>query len=103
MASTNHERVTLAMEALKAGLAPFVGRECVRVYQGRFVQEIQNITGTKIDAKNKLAELDTAGLLQVMWDRWNEVFRTVLGNPERNLVGELRGNRNDPPGEFLYR
>ena len=59
MASTNHERVTLAMEALKAGLAPFVGRECVRVYHGRFVQEIQNITGTKIDAKNKLAELES--------------------------------------------
>ena len=95
MAATNHERVTLAMEALKAGLAPFVGRECVRAYQGRFVQEIQNITGTKIDAKNKLAELDTAGLLKVMWERWSEVFRDVLGNPERNLVGELRGNRND--------
>ena len=35
-----------------------------------------------------------AGLLKLMWETWNEVFRRVLGPAERGLTGELRDHRN---------
>jgi len=45
--------------------------------------------------KNKpIAEWDAAGLLKLMWETWNEVFRKTLGFAERSLVSELREWRN---------
>ena len=38
--------------------------------------------------------MDTAALLRVMWESWNEVYRTTLGHAERSLVSELRDIRN---------
>ena len=95
MAVTNHERVGIAMESLKEGLAEYVSREFVNRYKGRAAQEIQTVSGVTTDPKNRLAELDTAALLKLMWDRWNEVFRDTLGHAERSLVSELRDARND--------
>ena len=95
MAVTNHERVGIAMESLKEGLANFVVREFVNSYKGRAGQEIQTVTGITVDSKNAVSKLDTASLLRLMWDRWNEVFRETLGRAERNLVSELRDLRND--------
>jgi hypothetical protein len=45
-------------------------------------------------AKKPITEWDAAGLLKLMWETWNEVFRSTLGVSERNLVSELRGWRN---------
>ena len=95
MAVTNHERVGIAMESLKEGQAQFVSREFVSHYKGQAFQEIQSVSGVTIDPKNRLAELDSAALLKLMWDRWNEVFRETLGHAERSLVSELRNVRND--------
>ena len=46
------------------------------------------------DRKSPFQELDTAALLKVMWESWNEVYRNTLGRTERTLVSELRDVRN---------
>ena len=46
------------------------------------------------DAKGHFAGMDVAGLLRVMWESWNEVYRNTLGHAERSLVSELREVRN---------
>ena len=45
-------------------------------------------------ANRPIPEWDIAGLLKLMWETWNDVFRTILGPAERGFVGELRGHRN---------
>ena len=45
-------------------------------------------------ANKPLTAWDVAGLLKLMWDTWNDVFRRILGPAERSLVSELRGHRN---------
>ena len=39
-------------------------------------------------------ERDVSGLLRLMWETWNDVFRHTLGFTERSLASELRGWRN---------
>ena len=43
MATTNRERVGLALELLKNGLAPYVSREFVARYKGRGKTELERI------------------------------------------------------------
>ena len=45
-------------------------------------------------AKKAIAEWDAAGLLKLMWEAWNDVFRRTLGPADRSLVSELRDLRN---------
>ena len=96
MAITNQDRVGKAMDLLRQGLAPFVERE---------VQEKVRVGAVKMDtvrrfsedptlASKPIAQWDVAGLLKLMWETWNDVFRSTLGASERNLVSELRGWRN---------
>ena len=96
MAISNHERVGKALELLKAGLGPFVDREvhgAVKAHRvdastlRRFVDDPQL-------GDRPVTEWDVAGLLKLMWETWNDVFRTILGPAERGFVGELRGHRN---------
>lgn len=95
MAITNRDRVGNAMDALKDGLGPFVSREFIAHYRGQSAQVLQVKLGTTIrDPKRSFHNLDTAALLRVMWDSWNEVFRDTLGHTERSLVSELREVRN---------
>lgn len=95
MAITNYERVGKAMDLLKTGLAPFVEREFRSLYKdkaaeraGKFVVDDRLTTG------KPLAEWDSAALLRLMWEAWNDVFRRTLGQAERTLVSELREVRN---------
>jgi predicted AAA+ superfamily ATPase len=95
MAITNHERVGKAMEFLKSGLAPFIEREFKSVYQGQALQQSRAFLGEdRINSNKLISGWDAAGLLKVMWDSWNEVFRKPLGHAERSLVSELRDVRN---------
>ena len=41
-----------------------------------------------------MAERDAAGLLKLIWENWQSVFRGTLGQAERSLVSELRDRRN---------
>ena len=84
MAITNHERVGKAMDLLREGLAPFVAREL----------EGKEITDGSPAAGKPVADRDAAGLLKLIWDNWQLVFRNILGNAERSLVSELRDHRN---------
>ncbi len=84
MAITNHERVGKAMDLLREGLAPFVRRELTD----------KDVTNDASASTKPVSELDVAGLLKLIWDNWQLVFRNILGNAERSLVSELRGWRN---------
>ena len=95
MAITNHERVGKAMESLKGGLAPFVSREFINQHKGQTARVLQQILDAPPqDPKKPFHDMDTAALLKVMWESWNEVYRNTLGRAERTLVAELRDIRN---------
>ena len=84
MATTNRERVGLALELLKNGLAPYVSREFVARSQG--ARQGQNWNGSfdrphdqrRIFSHNEPSKpfhhMDVTDLLRVMWVSWNDVF-----------------------------
>ena len=94
MAVTNLERVGKAMELLRQGLAPFVERELRSHFGTRFHDNAAGSVGDDRMASRKLVDWDVAALLKVMWETWNDVFRSTLGQSERTLVSELRDARN---------
>ena len=96
MAMTNQERVGKALDLLKAGLGPFVDREVKGALESRRLDafKLREYAADPVLAKKPTAEWDVAGLLKLMWETWNDVFRRILGPAERGLVGELRGHRN---------
>jgi hypothetical protein len=93
MAPTNHERIGKALTLLSEGLAPFVARECQAKYGEAWVQSISRADPAAISGK-KVSPTDAQFLLKVMWDEWQSVFRTVLGQTDRTYVSELRDVRN---------
>src|SRR5208337_3486099 len=95
MAINNHERVGKAMNNLKEGLSPFVEREFKNSYKDRALTEAARFLGEdRISPRKAIGEWDAAGLLKLMWEAWNDVFRRTLGPAERSLVSELRDLRN---------
>ncbi|MDX2181398.1 MAG: Swt1 family HEPN domain-containing protein [Bryobacteraceae bacterium] len=95
MAVTNYERVGKAMEVLKQGLGPFVEREFKNTFKDKAALEAARYIGDdRILGKKAISEWDAAGLLKLMWEGWNDVFRRTLGPAERSLVSELRDLRN---------
>jgi predicted AAA+ superfamily ATPase len=95
MAMTNQERVGKAMDLLRAGLAPFVEREIsAAMKNGTNVPALRALADDPLIKNKPINGWDASLLLRVMWDSWNEVFRTILGPAERGLVGEIRGHRN---------
>jgi len=95
MAITNHERVGKAMDLLKQGLGPFVQREFKDFYKDKAAAEaIRYLGEDRLLAKKAISEWDAAGLLKLMWEAWNDVFRRTLGPADRSLVSELRDLRN---------
>jgi len=95
MAITNHERVGKAMDILKQGLGPFLEREFKSFYKDQAaVEAIRFLGEDRLLAKKAIPQWDAAGLLKLMWESWNDVFRRTLGQAERSLVSELRDLRN---------
>ena len=95
MAVTNYERVTRALEHLRAGLAGFVEQEFRSQYGEKAQTEALRFLGDdRLASRKPISEWDAAALLKVMWEGWNEVFRQTLGQAERTLVSELREWRN---------
>jgi len=96
MATTNHDRVRIAMDLLKDGLQPFLERE-LKAQHGKYW--ITNVTANwQHDLKwaddDDQPHLDVSPLLRIMWEQWNDTFRRTLGHAERSLVSELREVRN---------
>ena len=96
MAMTNHERVGKAMNLLRDGLGPFVAREVgERLKAGKIREDtVRKFAGDPMLGQTLIRDWDAAGLLKLMWEAWNEVFRASLGFSERSLVSELRDWRN---------
>ena len=95
MAVTNHERVGKALDLLKAGLGPFVEREFTSAYQAKAQSQSAVFLGDdRMLTDTPVTQWDTAALLKLMWNAWNEIFRNTLGQSERTLVSELRDQRN---------
>src|SRR5581483_7540893 len=95
MAITNHERVGKAMDLLRQGLGSFVEREFTTSYKDRAAAAAARYLGDdRLLANRTICDWDAAGLLKLMWEAWNEVFRPTLGPAERSLVSELRDLRN---------
>ncbi|MCY4354897.1 MAG: Swt1 family HEPN domain-containing protein [Truepera sp.] len=96
MAISNHERVGKALDLLKAGLGPFVTREVKSAVEAWRLDahRLRDYAEDRALANKPILEWDAAGLLKLMWETWNEVFRETLGPAERSLVSELRGHRN---------
>ena len=107
MAITNQERVGKAMDLLRQGLAPFVEREVQQGVKAGTVRmdTIRRFADDPRLSQKPIVEWDAAGLLKLMWETWNEVFRTILGPAERGFVGELRGvpQQVGAPGAVLWR
>ena len=96
MAITNHERVGKALELVKTGLAPFVEREIKSAIDAGnlSLEKVRGFVEDPMLAKKAIGEWDTAALLKLMWETWNDVFRKTLGHAERSLVSEIRDWRN---------
>ncbi len=96
MAITNHERVGKALEQLKVGLAPFAGREIKAAIAANTMslEKVRNFAEDPILGKKPIEEWDVSGLLKLIWETWNEVFKKTLGFSERSLVSEIRDWRN---------
>src|SRR5271166_3644131 len=96
MAVTNQERVSKAMELLRAGLAPFVDREIQSAVKGGGVRmdAVRRFADDPNLGQKPITQWDVAGLLKIMWETWNDVFARTLGRAERSLVQELRDWRN---------
>ena len=96
MAITNHERIGKALDLLKAGLGPFVEREIRGALESRKLDahQLRDYGEDRVLGNKPVPEQDVAGLLKLMWDTWNDVFREILGPAERSLVSELRDYRN---------
>jgi predicted AAA+ superfamily ATPase len=96
MAITNHERVGKALEQLKVGLGPFVGREIKAAISANTMslEKVRNFADDPILGKKPIEEWDVSGLLKLMWETWNDVFKKTLGFSERSLVSEIRDWRN---------
>ncbi len=98
MAQSNRERIGSALDLLNEGLAPFVSRTCRGVFGPQWLDQVmygrKEYEYPRIGPDGQPQQWDVAVLLAVMWDRWNDAFRTVLGQSERTLVSELRDVRN---------
>ncbi len=95
MAITNQERISKAMELLRAGLAPFVEREFTNLHKEQVMEAARRyVSDDRTVGKKPIAQWDVAALLKLTWDAWNDVFGRTLGRAERSLVSELRDARN---------
>ena len=95
MAITNHERIGKGLELLRNGLAPFIDREVSARLPSLVDNPIQRMQVSDRNLAGKpVSQWDVSALLTLMWDAWNDIFKIVLGQSERNLVSELKMFRN---------
>jgi predicted AAA+ superfamily ATPase len=94
MAQSNTERVGRALEVLRDALYPYIAQQCERAFGPRWKYEAANRMRSERAADDLDQPDDVAVLLILMWDLYNEVFKSSLGYPPRGWVSELREVRN---------
>jgi predicted AAA+ superfamily ATPase len=84
------------LATVNSGLTPFVEREMKSAFGGKWFSTAKERLGSglHLGGTEQAPEWDTAALLRVLWDCWNEVFAKILGRAERSLVNELGDVRN---------
>ena len=95
------------VDALKAGLAPYVLQEYKTTYQsGQFLKELDGVLRRNIDYKQrypspikhekqaKNRRIDAASWLKAMRGNWSTVFQNELGDDGKNYVEYLLNARN---------
>lgn len=92
----NAERIRKALDLLQEGLLPFVERELAAKYGRYWAVEVTrswNPNDVRWLNDDQL-HWDTASLLRVIGEQWEEVFGKILGRSERSYINELREHRN---------
>jgi predicted AAA+ superfamily ATPase len=96
MAISNRDKIGRGLETLRAGLAPFVERELKARLRGDWRSAVER--GSRYEMRRDAGGdivWDTSALFSAMLGQWDDVFRYTLGPPQRSLVHEIRGVRND--------
>jgi predicted AAA+ superfamily ATPase len=104
MAISNIERIGKGLQILRLGLAPYIQRELKSIYKDRWWASgveafLENAVGREAlsgsgTPEERYERLDVQALLVIMWENWNNVFKTELGHSGRSYVSELREVRN---------
>lgn len=87
-----------AMALFATAILPFFERQCQSAFGDNWRETLHpqlrhdRHSGTAL--KPEVLRWDAQAVLGVMWDCWNEAFRSKLGLFERSLVSELREFRN---------
>lgn len=94
------------VDALKAGLAPYVLQEYKTTYQsGQFLKELDGVLRRNNDYKKRNPRpikhekqaknrIDAAGWLKAMRSNWDKVFQNELGDDRKGYVEYLLNARN---------
>lgn len=94
MAKSNRERVEEALTMVATGFGRFVDDQMSNRYGDAWIAEVTskgNWAGSKGGQLAKLTDADF--VLWVAGFEWQSVFRKILGQTERGLIGELRDAR----------
>ena len=97
MTISNRERVGRALDLLRDGLYPFVEREMRSVKGDKWLVAATPFVSEDRTLRRSVQQIlkqDISELLNLIWNQWHEVFKKILGNAEKNLVGELKVTRN---------
>src|SRR5215212_7644263 len=101
MALSNRDRIDRGLEAVVAGLGPYVLRELKARYKDRWAYavagELDERRYSRVDSASEEAFLETVdsqALFKVMWGCYNDAFRDKLGFSGRNQLSELMEVRN---------
>ncbi|TVQ73610.1 MAG: ATP-binding protein, partial [Balneolaceae bacterium] len=92
MVISNHKRIGLALELLKMGVAPYIGREIKSAVKRGYISGhlIHDYVEDPLLLKKEIAQWELAPLLKLMDDSWNVLFQNTLGFSEHSVLGELR-------------
>jgi hypothetical protein len=100
----NYDYVNRGFDLLLQALAPYVGRELIRVYAQDWwrkgvVSKVSEMQRQDLPPAGKpsevLVQLDVAVCLRLLDTNWNEVFRARLSKVARSWANELGVVRND--------
>ena len=105
MATSNIERIGKGLQILRTGLAPYIQRELKNCYKDRWwLSGVETVLGNAVgrdaltgdgNPEERFERLDVQAMLIIMWENWNNVFKTELGHSGRSYVSELREVRNN--------
>ena len=92
MVISNHKRIGLALELLKMGAAPYIGREIKSAVKRGYIPGylIHDYVEDPTLLKKEISQWELSPLLKLMDDTWNLLFQNTLGFAEHSILGELR-------------